>query len=274
MNCGDFILRLADSGSPTGAMRDHCDACEVCRPLLDVDHALRLESPQPPPPMSAELRDALAAHRRVRVPYTAPRRALAPAGVVVAVLGLVALAAPRPDLARVPDWVVLTCGLGFLGAFAAGIALVLVRDRAGRAAGAAMRYAFLAAVAIAYVALTALAAESVPGPQSRRSIQDWLAANVIPVVGGWARHLPCTIIGLVLGTAVAAAILRAAIRTATASPGLSGAVSGAAASMATAFILFTYCPSHAIFHATLVHAIPLAIIVSGSAGLGRRLLAS
>jgi hypothetical protein len=224
--------------------------------------------------MSPALREALAAAPlRVPVPYTPARRALAPAGAVVAALGVVALFARRPDFARVPAWLVLLCALGFLGATAAGLALVLVRGRAGRGASAAARGAFLTAAAAAYAALSVVAVESVPGPEQRRAVQGWLAQHVVPAVGSWARHLPCTLLGLAVGAALTAIVVRSAARTATVAPRLSGAVCGATAATATAFLFFAYCPSHALAHVTFVHAIPLAAIVAGGALLGGRALA-
>lgn len=273
MTCDDFLRRLAGPDIPSREMRDHAALCESCRPLIDIDEMLMAEPLEAAPPMSRDLRDALATHRRVE-PYAASWRALAPAGVLVAALGLVALFARRPDFARVPGWLVVLCAIGFLGSFAAGLALLLVRGRAGQGSSAAARGVFLGAATAAYAALTVLAVERVPGPQPRRAIQGWLAENVVPIVGAWARHLPCTTVGLVIGGAIAAAVLHAAARTAAASPRLSGAVSGAAAAMATAFVLFAYCPSHTLFHVTFVHAIPLAAVVIGGALLGRRALAT
>lgn len=272
MTCDDVLRALAGSAAPSRAVRDHAASCATCGPLVAADDALRAE-PHTAPQMSSALREALAAHQRVGVPYTPARRALAPAGAAVAALGLVALCARRPDFTRVPAWLVLVCGAGFVGAFAAGLALVLVRGRTGRGASGAARGAYLVVAALAYVALTVLAVDSVPGSQPQRPIQGWLAREIVPIAGTWVRHLPCTIFGLVVGGTVAALVLRAAARTAIVAPRLSGAVCGATAAMATAFVLFAYCPSHTVFHVTFVHAIPLVAVVAAGAHLGRRALA-
>jgi hypothetical protein len=43
--------------------------------------------------------------------------------------------------------------------------------------------------------------------------------------------------------------------------------------MATAFILFVFCPSHALGHVALVHAIPLVAFTALGATAGRRIVA-
>jgi hypothetical protein len=273
MSCDAFLRSLGEALPVSRSMRAHAAMCARCRPLLEVDDALRAEPLASAPAMSPALLDALAAARPVRVRYTALGRALLPAAVVVTTVGLVAFFARRPDFARVPAWLVVVAAAGFLGTFAVGLALLFARGRAGRGPSAAARVGFLLAALAAYAALSVLTVESVPGAPPRRPVQDWLAAEIVPVLGGWVRHAPCTLLGLVVGGAVAAALLRAAARTAVSSPRTAGAVVGATAAMGTAFTFFAYCPSHELFHVALVHALPLLSVVAGAAALGRRVLA-
>jgi hypothetical protein len=272
MSCDEVLLALTSGAPLTGRAREHAAVCATCRASIDLDARLAGDALPAAPPMSAALRLALDAPRSVE-PFSPWARAALPAAVTLAAFALVAGLALRPDIASAPAWVPPVLALGFLGSFAAGLHLLLRRDRSGMAAAPPARVVFLALAAATYGMLTLLQAHAFEGPQPARAFQGWLAEHLVPTAGGWVRHLPCSLLGLFGGAAIVAGALHAARRTAVARPALAGAVAGAAAAMATAFVLFSFCSSRAWWHVTLVHAAPLLGLVFFGAWAGRRHLA-
>jgi hypothetical protein len=227
---------------------------------LAFDRQLRGRHLQEPLAMSAELRTAVALEPRVGTRFSAWRRALAPVGALLALATAIQLFAPRPDAGAVPLATAAIVSVVLLGAFLAGLLLLLARSRLGAGAFAVARYAFPPLALSVFLAVSWLAYETIPsGAYPPRAIQVFLSQDVEPRLGSWVRHLPCTLVGLAAGLLLMSLVLRSASSIAITTPRASGAVCGAAAGLAAAFVLFLFCPVHLLQHLAGVHAIPLLV---------------
>src|SRR5687767_1478224 len=132
MTCEDFLERLCDPSPSTAEMIAHARSCARCRPFLDLESALAgyvRGSPRAAGRasrgagvvMSARLRRELARPWSPPRPYAPLRRARLPASVVLLALAAVLALGRRPDLARVPVWVLAVAAMLFLGMFALGL---------------------------------------------------------------------------------------------------------------------------------------------------------
>jgi hypothetical protein len=264
VNCRDFTRELASSAPPSPELTRHAAECASCRELLTFDRSLRSRPLLQPLAMSEALCEAVA--------FTAPsrrfswvRRGLPPLVAVLVLSALALLLAPRPDWAAVPWSTLLVVFLGLLGAFVAALALLLLRNRVGDGNSAVMRTAFPALALGVFLGVSGFAHETIPeGAYPPRAIQVFLSREVAPALGGWVRHLPCSLLGLALGVGMTSLVMRSASRVTITSPRASGAVCGSAAGLAAALVLFLFCPVHLAIHQLGVHAIPL--LVCGALG--------
>lgn len=264
MNCKDFTRELVSSGPPSPELMSHAAKCPSCRRLLGFDHELRRRPLLQPLSMSVALSRAAA----VAVParrFSWVRRALPPLVAALALVASTLLFMPRPDWAAVP-WSTLTVvGAGLLGAFLGALALLLVRTRAGDGNLAVFRSAFPVLALGVFLGVTSFAHETIPeGAYPPRAIQLFLSAELVPRLGSWVRHLPCTVLGLALGVGMTSVVMRSTARITITSPHASGAVCGSAAGLVAALVLFLFCPVHLAAHQLGVHAIPL--LVCGALG--------
>lgn len=260
MNCRDFTRQLSNSARRSPDLVSHAVRCEHCRALLALNQQLPGYARQAPLAMSAELRGAMALETSILPRFSALRRALLPVAALLALTVAALLLAPRPDAHAVPWRTSLSAGVVLVGAFLTAIALLLARGRIGAGGFAVARYAFPPAALGAVLAVGWLAHETIPPVACPpRAIQVLLSEELAPRLGGWVRHLPCTLLGLAVGLALTVLVLRSAASIAITTPRASGAVCGAAAGLAAAFVLFLFCPVHVLHHLLGVHAIPLLV---------------
>jgi hypothetical protein len=209
--------------------------------------------------MSPELREAVALPTPF-LRFSVLRRAAPPLAALACLAASVLLLARRPDSAAVPLTTFAIVGAGLVGSFVAALGLLLVRGRTGAGSLAVLRLVFPPAALGVFLAVSSFAYETIPpGTYPPRAIQVFLSAEVAPLLGGWVRHLPCTVLGLGLGLGLTGLVLRSAARVAITTPRASGAACGAAAGLAAAFVLFLFCPVHLVEHLLAVHAIPLVV---------------
>jgi hypothetical protein len=248
MDCESFVNALA-AREPDRTLARHAAACERCRPLWEVDQALRHSGASvSPPPMAAALQRELANYRPTKYATSFAIRALSVLAAVTASLGVTMVALPRRDfsLATLSGW---TPGiLVFL--LLAGLASFAYRGKTGLGVAPWLRWA----IPFASVAIFELLA----GFEARG---DSLAPK-----------LDCLFLGSAIAAAVAAVSCSVSRRTALIAPAASGALAGSIAGLTALLCLRVHCPSLLAVHVMIVHVLPLVLAIAGGVYAGRRWL--
>jgi Negative regulator of sigma F len=254
-DCEAFVKALGERG-PSTELAIHAAHCAQCKPVWEVDQALRHQAKLPPaPPMAAELQRLLFEHRPAPYATSFWARALAVLAVVTASFGLVLLCVPRADLGAISAASLLGPIAPLASLLLLGLGLFAYRGKTGLGIAPWLRWTFSIGAVFAYELVTALELHASPGET------------------GLAPERDCLFVGAAVAFAVAAVSCGVSRRTALISPGASGALAGSIAGLAAILGLHVHCPSLLATHLTLVHVVPLLLAIGGGLYAGRRWLA-
>jgi hypothetical protein len=228
-----------------------------CRPVWEIDQALRHQAkPLPAPPMAAELQRLLFEHRPATRATSFWSRTLAVLAAVTASFGLVLLCVPRSDLASASAGTLLGPMVPLAGLLLIGLALFAYRGTTGLGVAPWVRWTFAIGAVFAFELLTVLQTRASPGGTSLAPERD------------------CLYLGVAIAFVVAAVSCGVSRHTALVSPRASGALAGAIAGLAAVLGLHVHCPSLMAAHLTVVHILPLLLAIGGGLYAGKRWLAA
>jgi hypothetical protein len=263
--CDAVIDALAEGSPLSGDLARHARECPRCRALTAADAALASMVTDAPDAsetvaLPAALRAAIERDHSPVAPFSWRRRALVPAAVSVALVGVSLALMPRGDLGHQPPlvfWSLVT--LWAVCAFA-GAGLALHRGGAGVGVAPWRRWAFLAAGLGLFELASATLGFVVEGSKTV-SGRDAVVTAVA-----------CTVHGLVIAMVAGAAVFFVARRTAAASPASAGAMAGAAAGFTGALVQHVTCAIPEPSHTMVAHFATIALSALVGALAGRKLL--
>jgi hypothetical protein len=262
--CDRVVDALVDARALDAPLRAHLDACPGCRAVVAAGASLDALADAPSSDDGAlppALREALARDARPVEAFSAWRRALPVAALVVAVTAAVLAAMPRADLAHQPAGRLALGAGAALAGLGAALALLLHGGRRGLGLPAVARWAFVAAALVGFEAVNALVTVAVEGSVHLEGAAAWRA------------RIGCALHGSLFALVAGALVFYGARRTAAVSPAAAGAVAGLAAGLVGALAQHLQCPVMDLDHTLLAHAVPVALGALVGALAGRRWLA-
>ena len=242
----------------TAALARHASTCQQCRPVWEIDQALRHQAKlPPPPPMAAELQRLLFEHRPSTRATSFWTRALAVLAAVTASFGLTLLCLPRSDLGSVSAGSLLGPIVPLAALLLLGLGLFSYRGESGLGVAPWVRWTFATFAVFAFELLTVIEIRAAAASGS-----------------GLPPERDCLFVGMGIAFVVAAVSCSVSRYTALISPAASGALAGSIAGLAAVLGLHVHCPSLSAAHLTVVHVLPLLLAIGGGLYAGKRWLAA